>query len=291
MAPSWVDPAGWGLMKRDTFDRAVERAHLKAPGDSSHVLHRYAPSPELADLVRGFWVPVWSVPAGTEAPQRVLRYPVCLLVVASDYARFYGVASGVSTTVLSGQGWAVGVLCAPATGWLLTQRSLVEHTDRFVGLEEVLPGVTGRVRAAMTADPTSEAAHSAAIRVHEEALRRFLPVDEEGVLVNRIVDLVEGDPDLLRVGELSERVGLSERSLQRLTRRRLGLSPKWLVQRRRLQEAADRLRSGGTTAARIAADLDYADQAHFTRDFARVTGTTPARFAAEHAAGRVTTTS
>ena len=32
----------------------------------------------------------------------------------------------------------------------------------------------------------------------------------------------------------------------------------------------------------LAALLGYADQAHFTRDFSRVTGTTPGRFAAAH---------
>ena len=271
-------------MERDTFERAVDRAHLKVPGDSSHVVHRYAPAPDLTDLVRGFWVPVWSVPAGGEAPQRVLRYPVSLLVVAPGYARFHGVGSGVSTTVLTGRGWAVGVQCAPATGWLLAQRSMAELTDRFVDLDDVLPGgLAERVRPLVAPDPASPRAHAAATAMFEEALRAFLPVDEEGLLVNRVVDLAESDPDLRRVDDLAARVGLSERSLQRLTRRRLGLSPKWLVQRRRLQEAADRLRAGGTTAARVAADLGYADQAHFTRDFARVTGTTPARFAAQHA--------
>ena len=73
-------------------------------------MHRYAPAPDLAGLVQRFWIPVWSVPPGQEAPQRVLQYPACLLVVTPEYARFYGVVSGLSTTVLSGRGWAVGVM-------------------------------------------------------------------------------------------------------------------------------------------------------------------------------------
>jgi len=262
-------------MKRDSFDRAVGSAHLRAPGDASHVMHRFAPSADLTDLVRGFWVPVWSVPAGSEAPQRVLRYPVALLVVANDYARFYGVGSGVSTTTLSGDGWAAGVLCAPATGHLLTGRSMADYTDRHVELDSVVPGLTASVWAAYSDDLAS------VVGVYEAALRSLLPVSEEGLLVNRIVDLVETSPDLLRVSDLCSRVGLSDRSLQRLTRKWLGLSPKWLVQRRRLGEAADRLRAGGTTSSQIAAELEYADQAHFTRDFARVTGMTPGQFAAE----------
>jgi len=97
----------------------VERAHLKDPRDASHVMHRYAPSQDLTNLLRRFWVPVWSVPPGQEAPQKVLQYPVCLVVVSGDYARFYGVVSGLSTRRLAGQGWAVGLMLAPAAGYLL----------------------------------------------------------------------------------------------------------------------------------------------------------------------------
>ena len=80
--------------------------------------------------------------------------------------------------------------------------------------------------------------------------------------------------------------GLSERALQRLVRRRLGLTPKWLIQRRRLQEAAERLRTSPASLSDVAAGLGYADQAHFTRDFARVTDMTPGQFAAQHSPGR-----
>ena len=92
----------------------IERAHLKDPDDASHVIHRYAAEPEFTGLLQRFWIPVWSVPSGLEAPQRVLQYPVALLVVAADYARFYGVVSGLSATTLTGTGWAVGLMCAPA---------------------------------------------------------------------------------------------------------------------------------------------------------------------------------
>lgn len=121
---------------------------------------------------------------------------------------------------------------------------------------------------------------------YDEVLRPLLPVDEEGELVNRLVTLVESRLDVTRVAQLCEELDLSERALQRLVRRRLGLTPKWLIQRRRLQEAAERLRARSTTAAEIAAELGYADQPHFVRDFARVTSMTPGEFAARFSTGR-----
>ncbi|NEK56439.1 helix-turn-helix transcriptional regulator [Geodermatophilus sabuli] len=269
----------------DRMDK-VERAHLKDPADASHVMYRYEAGPEFAGLLERFWIPVWSVPPGREAPQRVLQYPVSLLVVAPDYARFYGVVSGLSTTTLTGEGWAVGLMCAPAGGSLIARAPLAAYTDRFVDVADVLGDagarLTDRVRAAMSGDPRSAGAHRAAMAAYEDALRPLLPVDPEGRLVNRLVAFVEGDSGVTRVAQVCAEFDLSERALQRLVQRRLGLTPKWLIQRRRLQEAAERLRDRSTTLAEVAAVLGYADQPHFTRDFAQVTGMTPGEFAARH---------
>ena len=270
-----------GLPRRDP----VERAHLKDPADASHEMYRYAPSHDLTSLLRRFWVPVWSVPPGLEAPQKVLQYPVCLVVISSDYARFYGVVPGLSTTTLEGQGWAVGVMLAPAAGHLIAG-PVDAFTDRHVDLSEVLgtdaEALVGRVRAVMADDPYAISAHRSAVGALEGVLRRFLPVDAEGELVNAVVAHIEDDPHVLRVAQVCDRFDLSERALQRLVRRRLGLTPKWLIQRRRLHEAAERLRGGSTSQAEIAAALGYADQPHFIRDFARVTRMTPGQFAALH---------
>lgn len=261
----------------------VERAHLRDPSDRTFTIDRYPVAAGLEPLARRFWIPVWHVPPGEESPQHVLQYPVCLLIVTSAYARFYGVVSGLSSTTLEGRGWGVGVMFQPAAGHLLTGRPVRELTDRFVDVAEVagLDGekVVGGIRKAMTRDPRDTANHARARAVVEEELRRHLPIDDEGRLVNAIVEHVESSPELLRVDELCERFDLTERRLQRLLHKRIGLSPKWLIRRRRLQEAAERLRTGEELSG-IAAGLGYADQAHFTRDWRRATGLTPGQFAA-----------
>lgn len=266
---------------------AIDRAHLKSPLDTSHVMFRYESAAPLHGLVSRFWIPVWSVPPGQEAPQHVLQYPVCLVVVTPEYSRFYGVVSGLSTTTLVGDGWATGVMLAPAGGFLVSGVDVSTFTDRFVPLEEVV-GEAGRsaaerIRAAMARDPSSEDSHRASMGILTGLLEPFTPVDVEGDLVNRVVAFVESHPDVLRVEQVRAEFALSERALQRLVRRRIGLTPKWLIQRRRLQEAAERLREHTTSLAAVAADLGYADQAHFSRDFSRVTGTTPGAFAARYA--------
>ncbi|MEE4025934.1 helix-turn-helix domain-containing protein [Gordonia sp. PKS22-38] len=265
----------------------VERAHLVDPADTSFAIGRWAPTPDLTDLIRRFWVPVWSVPAGAEAPQRVLQYPVCLVVVTADYARFYGVVTGLSETILTGRGWAIGTMLAPAAGGLITGGPVADWTDRFGTLPEVAGTagavLTEHIRAVMSADPLDESNQRAATDLVETWMRGYLPVDDDGRLVNGIVEFVESDPSVTSVTQICDRFHVTERTLQRLTHRRLGLTPKWLIQRRRLQEAAGRLRSADTTLALIAAELGYADEAHLVRDFRTVTGMTPGQFAARFA--------
>jgi AraC-like DNA-binding protein len=264
----------------------TERAHLRDAAGYTPPIFRYAPGPGMADLVRRYWIPVWSMPPGESTVQRVLQYPVCLLVVSHEYSIMVGVDTGLGRQELTGAGWALGGMLQPAAGSMLLGGPVSQLTDRRIPLTDV-PGVDGaavteQIRSALRPTPSAESAHRAAITALEDALRGLGPVDEEGLLVNRIVGYVEQRTDIQRVGQVCDEFGIGERALQRLTARRIGLSPKWLIQRRRLHEAAERLRTGDRVdLAAVAADLGYADQAHFTRDFRTVTGVTPGSFAAE----------
>lgn len=192
--------------------------------------------------------------------QRVLQYPVCLLVVSHEYSIMVGVDTGLGRQELLGEGWALGVMLQPAVGAMLLGGPVSQLTDKRMPLSDV-PGVDGaaltkRVRHALRDAPTAEASHRAAITVMEHAFQELGPVHDQGLLVNRIVEHVEQHSDVQRVGQVCDEFGISERALQRLTARRIGLSPKWLIQRRRLHEAAERLRTGDRVdLAVVAADL------------------------------------
>jgi len=233
----------------------IDRAHLTGLSRPSPPIHRYSPSPHLADLVDRYWIPVWS-----------LAEP------------------STQSVTLEGDGWAVGTMLSPAAGRLVLGRSVAEVTDTWVDLGDLLPdghaqgALVDGIRAAMAADPHDPRAHLTAIAHVESWLATHLPVDASGLLVNRLVAWLGDHPEVTRVDELAGEVGLSERSLQRLVEQRIGLSPKWLLQRRRLHDAVEALKAGRGTLAEMAADLGYADQAHFTHDFRTVTGMTPGEY-------------
>ena len=63
----------------------------------------------------------------------------------------------------------------------------------------------------------------------------------------------------------------------------VGVSPKWVIQRYRLQEAAERLAEGRATSLEtLALELGFFDQAHFCRDFKALVGRTPAEYARDN---------
>jgi AraC-like DNA-binding protein len=270
----------------------VDRAHLTGLTRPSPPIHRYPCSDHLTDLVERYWIPVWSL--AEPSTQSTLQHPVCLIVVSNTYARFYGVARGRSSVTLEGDGWAVGAMLKPAAGRLVLGGSVAAITDRHLDLAE-LPtlgagSLVPEIRAAMADDPNDPARHGAAIEALERRLSAYLPVDDAGLLINDVVDWLRDHPEVTRVDELAEQVGLTERSLQRLVEQRVGLSPKWLIQRRRLHDAVLALKAGETSLAEVAASLGYADQAHFTHDFRTVAGMTPGEYLADQPRGPVRAT-
>ena len=258
----------------------IERAHLRDPHDRTVTIARRLPPAALRAWLRRYWIPVWDVPAGERAEQRVLQYPVCLSITTPAYSWFVGPHRGLSTTVLEGRSWGFGTMFAPAAGAVLHEGPLADVVDGRCELESIpaLRGVTAALRALMADGPADAEVHAACCALIEERLARLPAPGEEDLLVNAIVEEVENDPSLFEVGVLAARFGLGERALQRLTARRLGLTPSWLIRRRRLHEAADGLRSG-EDLAELAARLGYADQSHFTHDVRSATGTTPGALA------------
>ena len=100
--------------------------------------------------------------------------------------------------------------------------------------------------------------------------------------LRELIDRMRDDPSLVRVEQLPELVGWSPRTMQRHFRQTVGVSAKWVLARYRLQEAAVELeREPGTNLAALSVRLGWHDQAHFTNDFRRTLGTTPARYAAD----------
>lgn len=246
---------------------------------------RLPPGPDAADLVRHYWIPQWEVPPGRTERQVVLGYPACNLVVEPDVITLSGPTTRVSYRDLTGNSWAVGALLRPAAAVPLLQavsRAEAGHpvtavgdlVDRelIIGDDYLRATVTGAMR---------EGRIQQAVAALEEFLLRLRPaVTQDGLLANRLQEVVELEA-VRRVEGLAARLALTSRSLQRLAREHVGVTPGAMIRRRRLQDAADEVRrQPDADLTEVALRHGYADHAHLTREFRRVLGFTPSQYRA-----------
>ncbi|WP_212847336.1 helix-turn-helix domain-containing protein [Actinoplanes ianthinogenes] len=227
----------------------------------------------MALLVRWFWIPEWQIQPGRSSRQQVIAFPACNLVVEPDAVHLAGPTTRSSHRDLTGTGWAVGALLLPAAvPHLAPDPGTLRDTYRKLDLDVLHAAVSG----AMTGPGDPPTRRRRAVDAFSAWLAAEVPApDREALLANEMAALIDGDPQIRTVRDATERLRISARTLQRLANRYVGLTPLMMIRRRRLQEAAERLRTDPeTNLAAVAADLGYSDHAHLANEFRSVLGLT-----------------
>ena len=88
------------------------------------------------------------------------------------------------------------------------------------------------------------------------------------------------DPQTAGVAEFGERIGMTQRSLERFCRRHFGFPPKLLLRRQRFLRSLAQFMLDPSLSWIAAMDGQYHDQAQFVRDFKAFMGLTPRQYAA-----------
>ncbi len=243
---------------------------------------RFWPSEDLAPFVEHFWTVEWNEPA--PSVRQVLPHPSVQMVLEAGASRVAGVHRGRFLTTLEGRGRVLGTKFLPGGFRPFLGRPVSTITGRSLLLEEVFGSTAENLesRALALLEP------AAAFEVVEEFLRARNPRPDDAIgRIGRLIERATTDREITRVEQLVHQSGVGLRALQRLFGDYVGVSPKWVIQRYRLHEAAERIaREPGVDGASLAAELGYADQAHFIRDFKRLVGRTPADYARSFAGPR-----
>ena len=223
-------------------------------------LTRYAPSEDLAHLVDRHWVVEWNL----ERPftQEIVTHPSFHMVFEPDADLIYGVVTQRFRRQLRRSGIAVATKFRPGGFHPFHPVSAHTLTDRTIPVCDVF------------APMAIEGDERQRIAAMEAGLRAKAPDDDP-----RIAEIGELYAAMLRgpmrVEDLCAHAGYSKRTLQRLFREYVGVTPKWVLQRVRLHEAADRMADGEKDWPRLALELGYFDQAHFIKAFKAVIGLSP----------------
>lgn len=240
-------------------------------------LTRHAPAPAVAGFIERYWLIRWDLRGQPPYPTATLPQPYVNLVLEAGKSRIYGVASSTYTNLLVDQGQVFGIKFKPGAFYPLLKSPIAALTDRALPVQALFGDDGLALERAILAleDATAMTALADAF-----LQPRLPPLDETVVLVNQIVDRIIVDRTMTKVADLAALFALPKRTLQRLFQHYVGVSPKWVIQRYRLHEAAEELASNQTAnLPQLALELGYFDQAHFSKAFKAVVGVSPLAYA------------
>jgi AraC-like DNA-binding protein len=175
----------------------------------------------------------------------------------------------------SGRSWGIGLL---PLGWAsLFRVEAGNYADRFVdGRRDPAFAAFAPLAAALAQSSGDYAEELALIESHLAKLfHEMLPADPAILALNNALV----DPEMITVADLTARLGLQVRSLERLSRRAFGYPPKLLLRRQRFLRSLSRFMLDPSLNWLGALDYHYHDQSHFVRDFKRFMGMKPSAYA------------
>jgi len=248
-------------------------------------------SPALQPFVERYWAVRWDRTGQTPFRSEVLSHPsVNLSLESGDRPRFgvhlpavllHGVVGRRFTIDLEGHGRAVAAKFRPGGFTALTGTPLPRGTVRRLSRTDLGDAAAAALRGGAAA-VTSGATDEDVALLLDAALLPLATEPSPGY--QRLQDLLTKmavDRSLVRVEQVAGRAGLSVRGLQRAFAAYVGLGPKAVLARYRLQDAVASMDAGEVDdLAGLATTLGWFDQAHFSRDFRDVVGVTPSAYLA-----------
>ena len=244
--------------------------------DTVDGLSRYWPSDDLAPFVEHYWIVRWDL-SEPRVAETVPHPSIHVVLESSGRSEVVGVMRTRFSRVLEGRGRVVGTKFRPGGFRPFVKQPVSTFTDRCPSVREVFGARAG----GLGEQVMSLAEDREGIAILESFLCGFEPTPDDGMrLAGRVAAHIAEDRGISRVDQLVREFQVSLRRLQRLFSEYIGVSPKWVIQRYRLLDAAERVAAGTVVDwADLALDLGYADQAHFIRDFKRLVGRSPAEYA------------
>ncbi len=252
-------------------------------GEKKFRLSRHLASPDLDCFIEQYWIVAWDLRGQPPQTQETLPHPSVHMVFEKNNSRIFGVPTGKFSRLLEGQGRVFGIKFRPGGFYPFAKLPVSNFNGKLIEIEEVFGADAKALETALLGLENE----SQMLELAENFLRRYSPEPDPHLeMINRLVDRIITDRAILKVEDVASRFNLTPRTLQRLFSQYVGVSPKWVIQRYRLHEAAEQLAQHPVADwSELAQDLGYFDQAHFIKDFKTVVGTTPAEYARHNEPG------
>lgn len=177
--------------------------------------------------------------------------------------------------ICSGRSWGIGLL---PQGWAaLTSCEACDYADRIIdGFADPLFARFRPLASALAGCAGDYAAELALIESH--MAEAFADAERPDPAI-AMLQAALVDPDMATVIDLAAHLGMTVRSLERLSRRAFGFPPKLLLRRQRFLRCLARFMLDPSLTWLGTLDRCYYDQSHFVRDFRRFMGMNPSDYA------------
>lgn len=264
--------------------RQSDKGILKAEaGLQKFSLMRYEPAEDLAPFIEHYWTVRWDLRGQAPHRQTILSYPNVNISFEREnggtFAGVYGIPEETYTRHLEGEGAVLGIKFRAGGFYPFWKQPVSGLSGQILSL----PAVFGEGGAQWERQMFAMGGEEQMVRLTEQFLRERAPeMDGNLELIGQIVRDVADHRDMTKVEDIVTRFGVNKRTLQRLFSRYVGVSPKWIIQRCRLQEAAELMEKGSSLNwPKLAQDLGFYDQAHFIKTFKAMIGKSPEEYVRE----------
>jgi AraC-like DNA-binding protein len=238
---------------------------------------RTPPCEALQPLIEFFYEISWNISAGEKQLLESLPAPSVHLIFMNGEAEISGPIKQRFSYLMENQGYLFGAKFWPGAFRMICDESPSKLADKRLpaGLiwgDSVLPVKN----AFFCADQAGE--RLSIVQNYLSCL--YKPNEERIPVIKKVFADIERHKSIFTVAQLAALQKMTVRSLQRLFKEYVGVSPKWAIQLFRLREAAVQMESQRfIDFSQLALELGYSDQAHFSKDFKRITGKTPKSYA------------
>jgi AraC-like DNA-binding protein len=248
-------------------------AGILNPHIKKYQMVRTLPRKALQPLIEFFYEISWNMAAGEKQMVESLPAPSVHLIFMNGEAEIAGPIKRRFSYLMENQGYLFGAKFWPGAFRMICDASPSKLTDKRLAAGLILgDSVLPVTDAFFCADKTGERMSI----VQNYLLSLYTPNEERIPVIKKVFADIARHTSIFTVEQLAAQQKMTVRSLQRLFKEYVGVSPKWAIQLFRLREAAQQMESQNhIDFSRLALELGYSDQAHFSKDFKRITGKTP----------------
>ena len=200
-------------------------------------------------------------------------------VIKTDKFHLNGLRKGSVKIIQKGKLNIFGISFYPYGLYKFLNIPISEFTDKTIELEILSKKLSDNLTKVLLNDSDEQQK----IQSIEKELIKLLEANKSyNEKISYVYKMFTEESELIKIGEFSKKIGISERQIERLFKNYIGASPKMLSKIIRFQNVSNKMiKSDFDNLTNISQDFYYYDQAHFIKDIKYFTGTTPSKFVKE----------